>query len=537
MGENEDMYKLLIADDDEIICRGLGTCIPWEKYGIQIVGMVHDGELALECVENERPDIVIVDINMPFMDGIEFSYAVRQKYPEIKIILLTAYKEFAYAQKAVKLQVFEYLTKPFHNDEVIDAAVRAVESIEAEQKYRNKVQKNLAVIYEKHLEELTLYGMKEGEDAMSSGIKSFNHYFQVGIVYMRRIHDDWEVGQKALIDEEVVLRMAADQLKKLVLKRKGCHLFVQNSRIALVFEYEKREEGKKIKEVISLLMDDIGKDDRVFLVSSVGRVYQGAEKLPTSYQEAVYAMDQRYGYGNRSVILYSEIQVRTARFEIEIPAVRKRLQEEVQQRDSAKIRGEIEELFYEISRMKEWNLSSVKFIFVELLGFACEMTEDDRIYEEFLKHSGHLMAKMMVVRNLSELKEIVDRNFSKLYEYLDSQNTTDIEKRLNQAIQYIRANYQDPELNLNEVAQHVNLSTSYLGNSLKKYKETSYINLLNQVRIENAKKLLARSDVKTYEVAFLVGFNSSQYFSSNFKKGTGLTPGAFREQVLKQADC
>ena len=107
------MYKLLIVDDDEIICRGLGTCIPWEEHDIQVVGLAYDGEAALACVDEELPDIIIADINMPFIDGMEFSYIVRQKYPEIKIILLTAYKEFSYARRAVQLQIFEYLTKPF----------------------------------------------------------------------------------------------------------------------------------------------------------------------------------------------------------------------------------------------------------------------------------------------------------------------------------------------------------------------------------------------------------------------------------------
>lgn len=527
------MYKLLIADDDEIICRGLGTCIPWDKYGIQIAGMVHDGELALEFVDEEKPDIVIVDINMPFMDGIEFSYAVRQKYPEIKIILLTAYKEFAYAQKAVQLQVFEYLTKPFSNDEVIEAAVRAVKSIDEEQKYRDNVRKNLGFIYEKQLEELTLYGTVEGEEVIKSGIQSFDHYFQVGIVYLKRIHDDWDEEQKALIDDEVALRMASDRLRKMVRKRKGCNLFLQNSRIVLVFEYEKREEGEKVKDVISLFMDEICKEDQVFLVGGVGRVYQGARKLPTTYQEAMFAMEQKYGYGNRSVILYSRIQERTAGFELEIPAIRKRLQEAVQQRDSAKIRKEIDELFTEINGMREWNLSSLKFLFIEFLGFSWEVTEEDRLYETFLKQSGHLMEKMMAVGTLLELRGIVNQNFQQLYEYLDSQNTTDVEKRMNQAVEYIKVNYPNPELNLNEVAQAVHLSASYLGNSLKKHKKLSYVNLLNQVRIDHAKKLLTRQEIKTYEVAFLVGFNSSQYFSSSFKKNTGMTPGEFREQIFK----
>ncbi|HIU76291.1 MAG TPA: response regulator [Candidatus Pelethocola excrementipullorum] len=528
------MYKLLIADDDEIICKGLGTCIPWEKHGIQVVGMVHDGELALGFVDEEKPDIVIVDINMPFMDGIEFSYAVRQKYPEIKIILLTAYKEFEYAQKAIQLQVFEYLTKPFSNEEVIDAAVRAVKAIEEEQKYRVKVQKNLEFIYEKQLEELTIYGTVEGEEAIKGQIQSAYHYFQVGIVYLKRIQDEWEDRKKALIDDEVALRMASDQLRKIISKRKGCSLFVQNNRIVLVFEYENREEGKKVKDVITFFMDEVGKDDHVFLVSGVGRVYQGVSKLPASYQEAIFAMEQKYGYGNRSVILYSGIQERTAGLELEIPAIRKRLQEEVQQRDSARIRKELEDLFHEINGRREWNLSSLKFLFIELLGYSWEVTEEEKLYETFLRQSGHLMEKMMSVRTLAELKKIVDRNFQKLYDYLDSQNTTEVEKRINQAVEYIRENYPNPDLNLNEVAQAVHLSASYLGNSLKKYKKSSYVNLLNQVRIENAKRLLTRQEVKTYEVAFLVGFNSSQYFSSSFKKSTGLTPGEFREQVLKR---
>ena len=88
-------------------------------------------------------------------------------------------------------------------------------------------------------------------------------------------------------------------------------------------------------------------------------------------------------------------------------------------------------------------------------------------------------------------------------------------------------------MSLEEVSRFVNLSSSYLGNSIKKYKNVSYINLLNQIRIENAKRLLLKADIKTYEVAFLVGFNSSQYFSSCFKKATGMTPKDFREKYLK----
>ena len=526
------MYKLLIADDDEIICRGLGTCIPWEENNIEITGLVYDGEMALECVEREKPDIVIVDINMPFMDGIEFSYAVRQNYPEIKIIMLTAYKEFAYAQKAVKLQVFEYLTKPFTNEEVLEAVRRAADALEEERNYRSRIQRNLGMIQEKNLEELTLYGTAEEETIKNSGICSPENYFQAVILYLRRIPGEKEGGKHALIEDEVALRMAADKLRTLISREKDCSLFLQSNRIVLVFEYKDRNAGKKVRERITGIMGEIAKEDTVFLAGGVGRVCHGAERLPSSYQEAVYALEQRYGYGNRSVILYTEVQGKAAEYDVELPAVRKRLQEGVQQRSSEKIRQEVECLFQKLKRTERANLPSVQFLLVELLRFCWEMTEEGELYETFLKQYGQLFSRMIAARNLWELREAADMYFNNLYSYLDAQNTTDIEKRVNQAVEFIKENFPDPDLNLNDVARHVNLSASYLGNSIKKYKKTSYVSLLNQIRIDNAKKLLARPDIKTYEVAFLVGFNSSQYFSSSFKKSTGMTPGAYRESAF-----
>ena len=157
------MYKLLIVDDDEVICRGLGSCIPWKEYGIQNVHLAYDGEMALEYVEKEHSDIILADINMPFMDGMEFSMRVRQEYPDIKIILLTAYKEFQYAKKAVQLQIFEYLTKPFTNEEVLEAVLRAIKQLDKEKYFRTEVKMNLELIKEKNLEEMILYGRNDDE--------------------------------------------------------------------------------------------------------------------------------------------------------------------------------------------------------------------------------------------------------------------------------------------------------------------------------------------------------------------------------------
>lgn len=527
------MYKLLIADDDEIICRGLGSCILWEQHGVSVSGLAYDGEMALEMVEIEQPDIIIADINMPFMDGMEFSCMVRQKYPEIKIILLTAYKEFSYAKQAIQLQIFEYLTKPFTNEEILQTVLRAVKTLEKERSYRSKIGKNLGIIQEKNLEELVLYGGAEEDIIRNSPILQADHYFQVAILYLRRISEMMGEEKEDPIENEVVRRMAVGRLREYISGEKNCSFFEQNRRIVVVFEYEEREESRKIEERILEFMDELGKEDHVFLACGAGRVCHGVEALPVSYGEASQAIEQRYGYGNRSIIFYSELRTGARETEPELSLIKKQLQEGIQLRDENKIREEIGSLFQQLGKKKEKNYASECFRLMELLRFSWEMTEDEAQYDIFMKQSGHVLAKMMEARNLAELEETAAGYFSRLYEYLRRQSTTDIERRVNQAVEYIRENYPDPELSLEEVAKAVSLSSSYLGNCIKKYKHISYVNLLNQIRLENAKRLLVKPDIKTYEVAFLVGYNSSQYFSSSFKKSTGMTPGAFRDCMLK----
>ena len=375
------MYKLLIVDDDEIICQGLGSCIPWEDHGISLIGLAYDGERAFRYVEEEGPDIVLADINMPFLDGMEFADLVRQRYPEIKIIMLTAYREFSYAQRAVQLQIFSYLTKPFTNQEVLEAVCKAAEAVEEDRRQKKAIDNSLQFIRKKNLEEIA--------------------------------------------------------------------------------EYWRKEE------------------------------------------------------------------------EIELSAVKKGLQRAVEQRDVAAIQDLVGKTLCQMQKTKKKPSTADVFCVVELLRFSWEMTEDTQAYASFRKDCDNILAALVRASDPAALAEQALAYFSELGRYLEAHNTSSMEKRVNQAVEYICENYANPELSLEDVAREVCLSASYLGNCMKKYKKTSYVNLLNRVRIENAKKFLARTDIRSCEVAFLVGFNSSQYFSSSFKKSTGMTPSAFREQVLQ----
>lgn len=528
------MYKLLIADDDEIICRGLGQCIDWKKYGIEIVGNAFDGEMALEYVEREKPDIMIVDINMPFIDGMELSGIIRQEYPNIKIILLTAYKEFTYANMAVQMQIFEYLTKPFTNEEVLGAVNRAIRVIEKEQGYRNNIKKHLNIIKEKNLEEITVYGTEEKDVLENSPIQSAENYFQVAVLYLKRISDYTESEKNSGIEDEVVCHIAKEKLRERMDRYKNRYLFIQNRRMVIVSEYQAREESRDIRACMEKNMELIGQEDQIFVTCGMGRVYKGVEMLSTSYGEALQVIEQRYGYANKSIVSYSDMLIGGSEKKLELTTAKKTIKEAIQQHDPEKVQKALDLIFEEMRKGKKDGFTSNVFCIMELLHFSWETIENREKYESFMKKSGAVLGKMIKARNIGELEEISVKQFSELYEYLDSKKTTEIEKKVNQAVAYIKENYANPELSLDEVAKAIQLSSSYLGNSLKRYKQISYINLLNQIRIEQAKKYLTNPDIKSYEVAYLAGYNSSQYFSSCFKKNTGLTPGEYREKIINK---
>ena len=524
------MYKLLIADDDEIICRGLGECINWQEQGIEVIDMVYDGERALEVVREKQPDIVIADINMPFMDGMEFSCIVRQEFPWIKIILLTAYKEFDYARRAIQMQVFEYLTKPFENMEVLEAVKRAVASLEEERQYKEEIKRNLQIIREKYLAELLLYGKAECSQEIRL-VNSQESIFQIAIFYIQYFYDQSDQELENMLQREVSFKIGALQIREYVEHHRGLNCMFQNNRAILLYEegYEETSFSRCLKEIMGIL----SQNTNAYVVCGVGEKYQGMSRIPYTYEEADKVIENRYEYGNQSIVDYRDIPKNKVEYAFQFRLLSDTMQEAVKNRDEKELRKQLTNLLEKIGCMDKVNQSSLGLMVLELLLLSYKAFEDEKLYEKFFQNSGGLLGRIIKAKNRHELSKIVQDSFEIMFEYLKETNTSENEKLVQRALIYIRENYAVPDLSFKAVADSVSLSTSYLSVLMKKYGNINYNQYLNEVRIENAKRLLHSSNMKTYEVAFYVGFNSSQYFSSIFKKMMGMTPKEYRETYVK----
>ncbi len=527
------MIKILIADDDEIICQGLSTCIQWDKHDIEVVGAVYDGEVALEYVEKYRPDIVIVDINMPFVDGIEFSYIVKERYPEIKIIILTAIKEFEYAQQAIKLQVFSYITKPFSNTEILETVLMASHELKREKQYRNEIISNISAIREEYLEDLIVNGTVDDEKIEMCGIYSRDSYFQTAILYSENMNKNQWQFQELAVDSVVKTRSFNDKIKTYLKQYENIKMFSLINRVVILREYKIKEEQGKFEDELQEIIASVNTEMDLLLYCGVGRIYQGIFEIQFSYEEAIRALEESYNFGSQSVVLYEESQQNSTEYQVKFQIYKSKICEAIQAGNFESVKAELGNMFEKVKKSRVLNIPFLRVMMIELILFSYKAVADDKVYDQLVEDMGMLVRKLMQANNLLDIEEIVTGCFKNLCDFLENRNSNEYGEVVKLAFEYMKKNYYNSELMLKEVAEEVHISVNYLSSLFKKSQGNSYINCLNQIRLEQAKKLLVNRTVKMYEIAFKTGFNSSQYFSSCFKKSTGMTPGEYRQKFLE----
>ena len=203
------MYKILIADDEEIIGTCLEKMIDWKKIGTEVIGVALDGEEALEIFREKMPDIVILDINMPFINGIELAGIIHKERPDTKVIMLTAYKEFEYAQQAIKYQVVDYLTKPFNNDDVKAVVEKIIEDWEKsqEKKKDSNEEKNETIT-----DRIISYIKKNYQDP-ELNLKSTAEALFISTSYVQTLLKNRQTSFSKLLDE-IRMKKAMELLKK-----------------------------------------------------------------------------------------------------------------------------------------------------------------------------------------------------------------------------------------------------------------------------------------------------------------------------------
>jgi len=506
-----NMYQVLIIDDEPVVRAGIKKLISWDDYNFEICAEGSDGKEGLRKILDYSPDLVLVDIKMPGMSGIELIREAKKEGYEGKFIILTGYSDFDFAKSAVSLGVRAYLLKPIDENELIENVKEVQAELDAKKHLDDYYTLSELKARQEVLHRLLLH--KEDREVLRREIKlygmDFNyHSFCTAILINKDSLSDPDASlnqdrtEQMLKDLEHVDSVMADD--RLVLIGKGITYKALNDKLTRNNERVKRIYGTGY-----------------FI--AIGHDVANWEDLHFSYECAKLLSEYEFLYKRLEVINIDAFNHNGDNGE---EKYMDRLSNLIEIGDLEDIRQTLEELKeYYISHLcKE---SEIKVLVVRSMAHLHNMFE--RRYEE--KHEGFPDFEKLAIgiknaQSLEELMEFVGNYCIAAAKIIGTSTSDHVVKRM---VAYMEKNF-DQDLKLESIARMFNYNSAYLGKVFKKESGESFNNVLDSIRIENAKRLLLQSDLKVYQVSEQIGYSNIDYFYSKFKKYVGISPKEFKRQ-------
>ena len=527
------MFKVFLVEDEIVVRESIRENVPWAETRFALAGEASDGEMALPLIEEIQPDILVTDIKMPFMDGLELGRLVRKSMPWVKIVIISGYDEFSLAKEAISLAVADYLLKPLSSEDLLAALERVARQIEEESRERQEVESlseclkdSRQVMAERFLSDLTTGLVPSGEAierAKTLGIELMGRNYIVSVItpaVSQGVDSHRQYAEylkvERLLDE--LIRDTGDVLK-----------FSHNlTEFTLIFKGEDPQELEHhCYSVVRSLKYEIERKSDCTLSIHVGSVRERIHGIAESFVDAQTANRFSYIFGKNRIVGISDTQrvnfntgdllaldssgiIAALRTE-ERAAIQERLAEFLRN-----LRGRDLSAFYRGFAVFDVVLALAKF--VEELG-----GEIDRVLPELSE-----LEQVLSNGEAEALDVCLRRVLEAAYEFREACKSNKYGDLISRARQYIVDNFSDPQVSLNAVARVVSVSPSHFSTIFSQETGQTFIEFLTETRIRRAKELLKSSSLRSSEIAYQIGYKDPHYFSFVFKSRTGVTPTEFR---------
>jgi two-component system response regulator YesN len=539
------MYRILLVDDEILVRDAIKENIDWQSMDCELVGDCENGKQAAEFVQEHPVDIVLTDILMPYMDGMELSHFLHDNYPDIVIAVFSGFGEFEYAKKAIQYGVSEYLLKPVTAMELTGVIQKMKEKVEQTRKEKAKMEsltktsenyrENAQVIRSKTLEALvncTIDIQKSLDKLEEMGITLSGCGYRVAVfdidLYSGMYQLDMEKRQESALMAFVLFNISDE-----IVNRENAGIVYQegNNRVCVLFQEKwSRNFNGRIKEICHEIQTEIRKVMGTEVSMAIGKWVKTLEELSGSHDVAVQALQYRYLLGGSLLIDMEEIHPVQ---DIDLRKSLDRLKEflksgkkEEMEAEFQSIEEQVKQSFAEKSRACMY-LQQV----IRVVDVAGEEVSSDisRIRDE----RKDLLCQVTAQKSFGQACKIVKEYILQVYDALTELNTSSGERQARMALDYIQKNYMDPNLSLNDICSYLNISTSYFSTIFKEVTGETFTEVLIRTRMEKAKELLENTTMKNYEIAERVGFADAHYFGISFKKMTGCTPTEYAREKRK----
>ena len=522
-------YKVFLVEDEVITREGIRDNVDWQASGFEFCGEASDGEMALPLLRTAQPDVLITDIKMPFMNGLQLSKIVREHMPWVKIIILSGHDEFEYAQKAINLGVTDYLLKPVTVQKLQSTLQKLTVQLDQERKEQANLKKLQEEVEESRetLRERLLFNLVVGavspteaiEKGEMLGLDLIARYYLVVILKIeisdrteQYDHDEYQRAQR------IVMGLVEKNPDIFMLKREWGDLML----------IMKGSTQEYLEEDRDLLLDEIRQKvikTRYQLNIGVGASKKRIADISQSFVEALVNMQNPAGENKAGL--------NQAIDQMELIKVNKSAVENYLR---SGVKDEFDEFFNAYLRpLGETALKSnliKNYIFVDIVLAVTKLLNDlGGEVEKVIPELNSIEMIMSNIKTIEQLREQAYKILTSALAYRDSQPNGQYKNLIRQAKEYLEQHYMNPILSLNEVAAQANLSYSHFSVVFSQETGQTFKEYLTEIRINKAKELLRMTALRSADIAYQVGYNDPHYFSSVFKKNTGLSPIEFRSQI------
>jgi len=537
------MYKLLIVDDEALVRDAIKEQMNWEQLGFECIGDCEDGLEALEFIKHNKPDVVLTDIGMPFMNGIELTRELALNEPKVKVIILTGYDDFDFAQQALKLQAADYILKPVTSAE-LEVIIRRVGSeldVERRKSHDNELLKqqltdNLPLLKEMFLERLVTSKMTRKQ------LEERSSYFQIKwngplVIELAIDVDEFSISEPSTLFDQDLLRFGVFNIaQEITAKYSGTAIFRDRENHVLILL--SGEDSEYLQELAMLAAEEIHHAVTSYLCIKIsigiGNTSSREENASLAHRSALSALEYRFVIGINEIIRISDMEQRQRPELFSVVSWESELITKLKTCSAQDMNDWMMKLF---ATFREHVFPiDVCYIYLHriVLTIVHTLYEIDSNSSQVCGEAKNLILEMNRFSTLDEIEDWMKQFCEKVVVIIQSMREDQSARQITMAIDYVKQHYMKPELSLKSVCKYVSMSSSYFSTLFKQYSGRSFVEFVTNERIEKAKELLNLTSMKSYEIAYAVGYSDPHYFSGAFKKHTGDTPTEFRTKMNLQ---
>lgn len=538
------MYKLMIVDDEYATRHGLKVCIDWASYGIEVVGEAENGKRGLELVEQLRPDIVLSDVRMPYMDGIEMSKLLKQQHPEIKIVFISGYDDIEYLKSAMKVDAVDYILKPVNLVELqaVIEKIMAISKREADQKdilYRMnaKLNESIPLLREKFF--IQLVRDRAGDRA---SLEKRVHFLELQLPYQApyctliiSIDNPREVFETVTEKETELISFSIQNI---------CQEIIDLRLYGYAFEHQRGEyvlivhlpesEGEEaifpiVDEIKSSLLSFLHRFVHISLTIGVGKTVERLDEVAESYEMAAGAIEQKLFLGKNQVITFDVLGAQKGMDFRHMNEKVRAIVSLLKTGDAEQVGLQLDNLFQVLSSSRSISQKDGQRLCLQLLLVTSQFLSEFGMQTAALtEEETEVWEELTKVETLEDMHQRLKKYLTSICESVECRTYKKTHDVIHDIFRIVQERYAD-NLTIADIASQVYLAKTYICLLFKQETGETINEYITRVRMEKSKQLLTSTDQKLAEICTAIGYTEPSYFSKQFRKYTGMNPSEYRD--------